>query len=156
MSQPKKLEGPFWICVGIVICLLAWKVKFGTFHQPGPGFAAFLTGLFVAVIGLVIALSEAFSKSAPASAFDVRHAFKNISWSRIVYTMALLVAYALFLDMLGYIVTTFLVMFGLFCDREMSRWRPSFLYSLAITGISYIMFDTWLHCQFPRGIFPWW
>ena len=90
------------------------ETKFGTFHQPGPGFAAFLTGLFVAGIGLAIALSGAFSKSAPASGFDPTSAFKNISWSRIVYTMALLVAYALFLDMLGYIVTTFLVMFGLF------------------------------------------
>jgi hypothetical protein len=155
-NRREKVEGPFWIGIGVIICLLGWKAKLGTFHEPGPGFAAFLTGLFVAVIGMAIALLEAFSKISRSAAFDLGSAFENISWFRIAYTMALLLGYALFLDKLGYILTTFFVMWGLFCDRKMDRWRSSFFISLGTTGASYLIFEVWLHCQFPRGILPWW
>jgi len=155
-KQIRKVEGIFWAGVGFFICLLGWRVDFGSFREPGSGFVAVFSGLFVALIGMILALSEIFSKAEQSTAFDLRSAFKNISWFRLLYTIVVLFAYALLLDMLGYILTTFFVMGALFYDWERKRWFSSFFTSLVTTGASYLVFEVWLHCQFPRGILPWW
>ncbi len=154
-KQLRKVEGIFWVGIGVLICVLGWRADLGSFREPGAGFVALFSGLFVAVIGMILTLSEIFSKTDRSAAFDLSSAFKDISWSRLIYTMALLFIYALVLDKLGYILTTFFVMWALFFDWETKRWFPSFITSLVTTGASYLVFEVWLHSQFPRGIFPW-
>lgn len=152
----RKLEPPFWIGMGLILCFLAWKTKLGAFHNPGPGFVAFFTGLFFVGVGIVMAFSEAFSKTPHDPSLDLRSAFRGISWFRLSYAMALLLLYGFVLNMLGYILTTFLMMWGLFYDWERKNWFPSFLASFITTGVTYLTFEVGLHCQLPRGIFPWW
>ena len=156
IKQIRKVEGSFWIGMGVLICLLAWKSKIGFFREPGPGFVAFISGIFVSMIGLVMGLSELLSKISLRSSTDLNQTFSIASWPRLIYTMVLLLSYALLLNTLGYILTTFLVMWGLFYDREKSRWVSSGLASLASVGVTYLVFQVWLRCQFPRGLFPWW
>jgi hypothetical protein len=156
IKQIRKVEGFFWIGIGVIICLLAWKSKLGSFREPGPGFVAFISGLFVSMIGLVMGLSGLLSKISPRSRIDFDQTFSIASWPRLIYTMGLLLSYGLLLNTLGYILTTFLVMSGLFYDREKSRWVSSGFASLISVGVTYLVFQVWLRCQFPRGIFPWW
>jgi len=156
IKQIRKVEGSFWIGMGVLICLLAWKSKIGSFREPGPGFVAFISGIFVSMIGLVIGLSELLSKISLRSSTDLNQTFSIASWPRLIYTIVLLLSYALLLNTLGYILTTFLVMWGLFYDREKSCWVSSCLASLASVGVTYLVFQVWLRCQFPRGLFPWW
>lgn len=149
-------EAIFWIITGAVICLLAWKFHLGSFQEPGPGFVAFFSGLFVSGVGLVMFFSESLLKSPSGGGPDFRRVFHNVSWSRLLYTMALLLGYALLLNTLGYILTTFLAMWGLFHDWKKNRWVTSLLTSLLTTAATYLVFEVWLHSQFPRGVFPWW
>lgn len=138
------------------MCALALKVNLGSFHEPGAGFVAFVTGLFISSIGLVLFISEVLSKVVPDNSGILSQAFQNVSWQRLAYTMTLLIIYGLLLNTLGYIITAFLVMWGLFHDWEKSRWTSSFLASLITVGVTYVIFEVWLRCQFPRGFFPWW
>jgi hypothetical protein len=151
-----KMEGYFWVGIGAVVCILAWRAHLGSFGEPGPGFLAFASGLFVAIVGLIMAISQRFSETAPGYRPQVKHTFQNISWSRMGYTMGLLLFYALFLNTLGYILTTVLVMWGLFYGRETNRWVSSIWISLITVASSYLVFEVWLRCQLPRGFFPWW
>jgi len=155
-KQIRRVEGIFWVGIGILICILGWRADLGSFREPGAGFVALFSGLFVTVIGMILALSEIFTKTDRSATFDLISAFRGISWSRLIYTMVLLFLYALLLDILGYLITTFFVMWALFFDWETKRWFPSFFTSLMTTGASYLVFEVWLHSQFPRGIFPWW
>jgi hypothetical protein len=156
IKQIRKVEGFFWIGIGVLICLLAWKSKLGSFREPGPGFVAFISGLFVSMVGLVMGLSEFLSKTSLRSSTDFNQRFSIASWPRLIYTMMLLLSYGLLLNTLGYILTTFLVMWGLFYNREKNRLVSSGLASLASVGGTYLVFEVWLRCQFPRGLFPWW
>ncbi len=151
-----KVEGFSWLGIGITMCGLAWRVNLGSFQEPGPGFVAFVSGLFIFSIGVILLVSEGLSKMSLGNRSDLSQAFQNISWPRLAYTMALLTVYGLLLNILGYIITTFLVMWGLFHDWEKNRWASSLLASLTTVGVTYLVFEVWLHCQFPRGIFPWW
>ena len=150
----QRMEGIFWVIAGAVICLLAWKFRLGSFREPGPGFVAFFSGLFVSGVGLIMFFSGAFSKI-PGRA-DLGQVFHDISWFRLAYTMVLLLGYALLLNVLGYILTTFLAMWGLFHDWKKRNVVSSLLTSLLTTAVTYVVFEVWLHCQFPRGLFPWW
>ena len=156
IAQIRKMEGFFWVGVGAIIGLFAWKSKLGSFHEPGPGFVAFISGLFVSVIGLVMVLSEFFSKTPLRSSAHFDETFQIASWTRLIYTLALLLIYGLLLNSLGYILTTFLVMWGLFCDLEKKRWFSGFFASTVTVALTYLVFEVWLRCQLPRGIFPWW
>ena len=149
-------EGIFWIGIGVIICILALGFDLGSFHEPGPGFVAFLAGLFVSGVGLIMILSITFSKPSLLKMPDAVHPFRTISWPRLIYTVGLLLGYILFLNTLGYILATFLLMWGMFYDQGRKNWVSSFLFSILTVLISYLIFEVWLRCQLPRGILPWW
>lgn len=106
-EQPGKAEGVAWLVIGGIICFLAWRVKLGSFIEPGPGFIAFAGGAFLAAIGLIMIFSRAVlvkTGEAISGAHGLRYV---IPGSRLGYTIGLLLAYALLLNGLGYILITF-------------------------------------------------
>jgi hypothetical protein len=150
-------EGIFWVFIGGIICILALQYDLGSFRAPGPGFVAFLSGMLVGGVGAILMLSKYISTGrAKGSAPSSGQGFSWASWRRLVYTMLLLVGYAILMTPLGFILSTFLVMFGLFFDWEKRNWFWSAFFSIATSFVSYLVFEVWLHCQLPRGILPWW
>src|SRR5512139_2990008 len=147
-----KAEGFVWIGMGIVVCLISWKFELGSFHEPGSGFLGFIAGLFVSFVGLIMVLPRFLSKTSHSNGSSPDSSFRIASWSRLAYTMALLLIYGLLLEPLGYVITTFLVMWALFYDRHRSNWVSSCFASLVSVGATYLVFEIWLLCQFPRGI----
>jgi hypothetical protein len=158
IRQIRKDEAIFWIGLGAFVCFLGWRIKIGTFQEPGPGFFALIAGLSLIVIGTLMLLSKTLSKPQAEVDYGTNHVslLNSVLKGRILATMVLLVAYAFFLNALGFILCTFLVIWGLFYDWGKNRFFPTLLASLATTGATYLMFDTWLRCQLPRGILPWW
>jgi hypothetical protein len=150
-------EGIFWVVIGGILCILAFQHGLGSFRAPGPGFVAFLSGILIGGVGAVMIVSKSISMGRAKG--TIRAAGPDIpavSLSRLAYTMIFLVAYAILMDPLGYIVSTFLAMFGLFFDWEKKNWLWSFFFSVTVSLVSYLVFEVWLHCQLPRGILPWW
>jgi putative tricarboxylic transport membrane protein len=155
-KEIKKVEGISWIGIGCVICIQASTFRLGSFHEPAPGFVAFLAGLFLCGIGIAMVLSKSFSKRQGNDPPGSAPVFRSIPWRRFTYTITLLFVYILLFDALGYILATFLLMSGLFYDWQKKNWASSFLFSILTVLISYLIFEVWLRCQLPRGVFPWW
>jgi hypothetical protein len=65
---------------------------------------------------------------------------------------AVLFAYALFLEGLGFHVTTFVVLAILFRLGGYKRWVQVLGYSAIVVAITYLLF-TYLGVRFPPGIF---
>ena len=149
-------EGIIWIIAGTIIGLLSWKIRLGSFYEPGAGFVAFASGIALIAIGVIMVLSQTFTKAPPANGGNERRLFPRLPKFRLIYMVMVLVGYGLVLDLLGYLITTFLVMFALFYDRGTNRLLPSALASLLTVVSTYLIFETWLRVQLPRGIFPWW
>ena len=149
-------EGFVWIVVGVAICILSWRIDLGSFREPGAGFVAFVAGVALVMIGLIMTLSKTFSRRSSNTDQGARRPSPRLPKFPLVYTVALLVGYGLVLDLLGYLTTTFLVMLGLFYNRGTNRLLPSVLASFLTVVSTYLIFETWLRVQLPRGIFPWW
>lgn len=151
-------ESLFWILTGLAICVAAWRAGPGSFIEPGAGFVALLCGIFLMAMGLIVGLTRRFgSASEPDRGEDGGKTVGFLAQSSAVLpTLGFLVFYAVFLNTLGYIVTTFVLMFGLFCSSSASRWPNAAFASLLSVAVTYLVFETWLRCQLPRGILPWW
>lgn len=147
----QKPEGFFWTVMGAFICLVAWKTHLGSFREPGPGFVAFLSGLFIAGVGLIMILTETRTKLSPGESSSLSLSVRT--WPQLFFTMALLFGYAILLDVLGYVLTTFLLMWSFFYAFGGRRRALSLMVSLIIVSVTYLVFEVWLRCQFPRGIF---
>jgi hypothetical protein len=159
VKQSGKGEGFFWIGIGVIICILARKVDLGFLREPGSGFIAFIVGLSLSVLGLVMVLSRIYSKVPMGAGPVAIQAFRGVPVLLLLFTISVLLAYGFFLETLGYNVTTFLLMwtlFYLFYEKGKSRLGLSLLVSLATTAVTYLVFEVWLRSQLPRGIFPWW
>ena len=151
------LEGPVWLLIGVIISAWSYRTGLGTFREPGVGFVAFAAGLFIMAVG---ALVTVFRRPEPqkieTASGATRREFLRSAPFKLTFTLVLLVFYALLLDLLGYIVTTFVVLFGLFFDPVGRRWAGPLLASFLSVAVTYLVFEVWLKSQLPRGIFPWW
>jgi len=156
MKRVEAKEGFIWIVVGGFICVLSWRIGLGSFHEPGAGFVAFVAGISLVAIGLIMYLSKVFTKRLPNEGRDAHRPPLRLPKFRLVYTVLVIAGYGLVLQPLGYITTTFLAMFCLFFDRGTNRFLPSVLASVLTVVLTYLVFGTWLRVQLPRGIFPWW
>ena len=145
-----------WILIGGAIAILSWRIGLGSFREPGPGFVAVASGISLVVIGVIMILQKTFSTQAADAGQGSSRPLLQRPRARLIYTLSLLVGYGLLLETLGYIVTTSLLMFGLFYDRGANRFFPSVLASILTVGLTYLIFNTWLRVQLPRGILPWW
>jgi len=159
MSRREKIEGFFWFGMGMIICVLGWKVGLGSFLEPGSGFIGFVSGLLISVVGLLMALSRDSSKGLPDARSVSGQTFRGAPLFLLLFTVGVLLGYGVFLEILGYIITTFLVMwalFYLFYEEGKRRFVWSALASFATAGVTYLVFEVWLRSQLPRGVFPWW
>jgi hypothetical protein len=150
----KRSEGFFWAAIGLVSSLASLGAGLGDFNEPGPGFIGFIAGLFVGTVGIIMVVSA--PRPAPtgdSSGLGLAAPFRSQPWKPLGYTILLLVAYGAFLNVLGYLIATFLLMYGLFHNKERS-WATSCMASIATVAVTYFVFCKWLQIQFPPGILP--
>lgn len=74
-------------------------------------------------------------------------------WKRVITTIISLAVYALILTRLGYLLSTLLLMVFLFWTPEYKKWTVILIKAMLSVGITYFVFDRWLDCQLPKGIF---
>lgn len=154
----KSLEGPLWVALGTAIFFLSYGTGIGSLSEPGAGFVSLASGLFLIAIGAIMIMvrRRGSQKEAPESGQPAAPKAASGHFFRLIRLVMLLFLYALLLNPLGYVITTFLVMFGLFHDSGKRRFTIPLLASLACVAATYTVFEIWLRCQLPRGIFPWW
>jgi putative tricarboxylic transport membrane protein len=121
------------------------RLPLGSLGNPGPAFFPVVLALLLLAAGVVLA---ALGGAAP-------HA-SSMVWSEWRHTVAIFVACAfcaLALERLGYRTTIFLVCAFLIGAVERKRPLPAAIFSAAIAGGTFLLFDTFLRVPLPRGPF---
>jgi putative tricarboxylic transport membrane protein len=139
-----------WLGIGLFICIGSWRLSLGTFHNPGPGFLSFFAGLIVGGLALVVHLQ---SRRALPVDKTVPPLWTNRSrgW-RMVLTVLGLLAYAVIMNYLGFLASTFLFLVFLLKVIEPQRWSVAVLGSLAASAAFYCVFELGLQSQLPKGL----
>jgi len=138
----------FLLLFGAIICWEARKLDMGRIVKPGPGFFPFWLGMAMVIVSLALIIQFRRAKAeGPTPGL-----WKGLRWEKILYTLSALLFYAFFLEFLGYIIATFLLMFFLFRAIEGQRWSVVIFGSIVTSLVTYSLFKLWLQVQLPVGL----
>jgi len=147
MERHNLLSSAVFFCVGLFIVFYSPQFEIGSLGKPGTGFMPFLTGLIICVFATVIFVQALLDKSGKAEKI-----WAGIKLQKPVLSILMLIAYALLLERFGFIIDSFILIFLLTHYVGSQSWRKSFLCAGLSSMISYLLFETWLKAQLPRGI----
>jgi putative tricarboxylic transport membrane protein len=149
------LAGFIWLGLSIYILVESLQIGLGGFRSPDAGLFPILTALPLGIFSLLLIFDAALRKEDPKE--EPRKVWaKETKWKNLILAFLALVAYALLVDPLGYVLTTFLFVLLLFRLIEPQSWAVSVLAALATALVTFVVFNLWLNTQLPEGmIFPW-
>lgn len=152
MKNLDRLSSIFWLILSVAICIHAYELGLGGFHNPGPGFLFFWGGCSLGVFSIMIFLPT-LKKHEEASLENQENIFENVKWIKVLSVLASLVIYALILERLGFLLSTVFLIAFLLQSIEAKKWYIIVFVSLASAFLSYALFELCLHARLPKGIF---
>ena len=150
MKRHDQMSSLVWLAFAISICIESSRLSFGSFHNPGPGFLPLLIGILLGVFSVVVFLRTSLSGKPQE---NIRSWYPKERWKKLIRVLAALFAFSFCLEVLGFLVSTFLLLVFLFrYGMEPKRWVVSIGGSALASFSSYAVFELWLRTQLPKGI----
>ena len=147
MKKYDRMSSLIWLFFSVYICVESLRLSLGSWRDPGPGFLPLGAGLCLGILSAV----DYFQ-----TGFRIREETQGSWYSKerskpILLILLTLGGYSAFLDSLGYLVTTFLLLILLFRFVKPQPWTVVIGGSLLASVSSYVVFEIWLKIQLPRG-----
>lgn len=149
MNKADRISGIFWLVFAVIVSIESRRMGLGTLHRPGPGFLFFWAGILLAIMSLII-LIRAWITQQEAGTRGFIFGKQNVA--KIVWVLSAVFLYVLLMEKLGFIVVTLLLFLFLLGIVEKRGWMVTILTSLAVTVAAYLIFETALHSQLPKGL----
>jgi putative tricarboxylic transport membrane protein len=137
----------FWVAVGIMACYGATRLGLGSVAEPGAGFIFFWSGLILVILSFIVLADSVRSSE------DTVQEMREMKWTKIALVLLSLLLYAFFLERLGFVLTTFVLLSFLLGWIERTSWVRSLEVASAAALASYAIFELWLKIRLPKGIF---
>jgi len=132
----------------VVILTSSLSLGVGSVQNPGPGFMGFLASLLLCILTLIIVIKESIVSSGGKEE-EPRVAWETLT-KPLVLTLSLC-AYILVLETLGYLVSTFFLMFIMLFISSPKRWYFHLLNAFIIVNITHLVFYKILRVLLPVG-----
>lgn len=140
----------FWMATGAGLCYGGYDLKLGQLHEPGPGFIFFWVGITMMGLSLIILLGAMQEKEKLKEKGEI---FPATKWGKVISVPIALALYGYVFNLLGFILTTVMLLVYLFKAIEPQRWSVAIAGALITTLTAYVVFKVWLGCPLPKG--PW-
>ena len=147
MRRHDLLSSTVWFCAGLFITLYAPQFDLGIASAPGPGFMPFLAGILMCVFS-AITFGQAYFNRDPKS----ERLWENIQLQKIIFVGLGLLIYTFFLDIVGFLICTFLLILFFIRFVGSENWLKSIVGGILTSIFCYLLFDKWLQTNLPRGI----
>jgi putative tricarboxylic transport membrane protein len=149
MGKYDRISGSFWLLFSLFITYESYRLGLGTVNQPGPGFLFFWTGIVIAILAITV-IVKSFKKFSQEEVQD--KAFGKSNVRKVVLVLAALFLYAFLMEWLGFFISTLLLFIFLLGVIEKKKWWFAVGVSVIVTVLSYLLFETGLQSQLPKGI----
>ncbi len=153
MQRLDRFSGLFWVILSLVIAIHAYRLGVGSVGNPGPGFIFFYTALFITLMAMLLLVSSWTKKEGEGEGEAEAGAFENVHWVKVLLPFAYILLYALILEKVGFIISTFFLIFLLLKTIEAKGWSIAVFAGIAASLGTYAMFELWLRVRLPKGVF---
>jgi len=148
MERYDRVSSLVWLALAILICIESLRLPLGSFHDPGPGFLPLGSGITLGLLSLADYFYSRRSKIQQAG--EPRYPKEGLKNLGLVLTV--LFGYAIGLEYLGFLLSTFLLLVVLFRAIEPLKWIGAVAGSAITAFVAYAIFELWLKTQLPKGI----
>jgi putative tricarboxylic transport membrane protein len=131
------------------VLLESRHLSFGTMRVPQTGFFPWVLATLLLILCVILFAQGLFGAESDR---PPNHILPE-GWSRIAFTLAAMVGFAVMLERLGFLLTTFVLMIGLLRAIESQRWSKVLFVALLTAIASYGIFGWILGIPLPGGVF---
>jgi putative tricarboxylic transport membrane protein len=131
------------------VLLESRHLSFGTMRVPQTGFFPWVLATLLLILCVILFAQGLFGAGSDR---PPNHILPE-GWSRIAFTLAAMVGFAVMLERLGFLLTTFFLMILLLRAIESQRWSKVFFVALFTAIASYGIFGWILGIPLPGGVF---
>jgi hypothetical protein len=139
----------FWLLASIAVFTESLRLGVGSLHNPGMGFMTCGASAILGILSLVVFVRA----SLQTETVKREPLFSGGMWQRVLCVLIALGVYSSVMPVLGYLISTFVLMTVLFWVLEKKKPGQVFVSALLSTLVTYFVFSKWLNCQFPDGLF---
>jgi putative tricarboxylic transport membrane protein len=150
MKSKDRLSGLVLIVFSGLVSAGALRYYLGTPNEPGPGMFPFLLGFVIAFLSLIVL----FGAKRDSSRRKCQHnSVSEIGKKRRVWGIIIALAfYGFFLEILGFVLCTFILFGFLLGFISLQKWYVAIGGALLGSLGSYAVFKLLLQVQLPRGV----
>jgi putative tricarboxylic transport membrane protein len=145
-----------WITIGLAVMVVSHRMSLGSLHTPGPGLLPFLLGSLLIVVSLPILIGPLLLSKRTAPGSPTAGIWEGVELKNVLIIIISLVAYALLLERLGFILAAFLFLFVLFMAFDSHRWFFALGVSSLTIFVIYLLFIVVLRVELPSGLLRIW
>ncbi|OHE24622.1 MAG: hypothetical protein A2X92_04375 [Syntrophus sp. GWC2_56_31] len=141
------ITSTIFFCIGLFIVLNSPQFELGSMKRPGSGFMPFFSGLLICGFAGLTFLYAFFNKSN-----RVEKIWATVQFRRLIFSVIMLVLYAILLESIGFIMDSFFLILLLCRYSGSQQWGKSILCAALSSIISYLLFEIFLKAQLPKGV----
>ena len=151
MKRTHLLPLVFWIGLSVFVLIHSFSLGLKGITGPGPGLMPFLVGLILLLVSLYLLVVSFLKRRDGSGEKEKKEGEGNVKFGRLGLVVASLVAYAVFVEKLGYLITTTLLLMSLFKGMGSKKWTSVVMVSVLTSLITYFAF-AYLRLRLPMGI----
>jgi putative tricarboxylic transport membrane protein len=139
--------------LGVLVILYSSRLGLQRISDPGPGLYPFLLGILLCILVIPVCAGSlkggrSHGRTNPQ---ELTQAVKG-NLTKLILPILCFVGYFFFLEMLGFLITSFLFLLALFWYGHPRQWMLVLLFPLIIVIFSYFIFQVLLQVPFPSGV----
>ncbi|TSA48574.1 MAG: tripartite tricarboxylate transporter TctB family protein [Deltaproteobacteria bacterium] len=151
MKKAEMITGVFLLVLSGFAIQEAWRMPSSATFGPGAGFLPFWLGVLLAVLATILFVSAWRSQ---ATEKDSKPVFPGKqALFAITSVLVGLAGYILLIEVLGYLVDTFLFIVFLMKTVEHEKWPLTLMVAVSTTAVLFITFQFLLRITLPSNIF---
>ena len=147
MVNRNRLSALFFLMFSLFVCQQSMVIGLGTLRHPGSGLVVFAAGAWVGILALVLLTQS--------RRIELQEEERTSEKGKVWLISLSLFGYAMAVNWLGFVLSTFVFVFIILRLIEFERWWLIGMKAALITFGNYLVFVVWLGLSLPKGVLSW-